>query len=118
MGVAMSGCAQGGLERSLSSEGLAGSQIRIAEGVVGTVTLPDGSPLMGAMIVPRSMDDAGPAIPEIAILSDRHGNYVWPLRAGVYELTVSADGYRTATRVIKVDAEKIVELDFLLRVDD
>ena len=70
------------------------------------------------MIVPRSADDAGPAIPEIAIISNGDGDYVWPLPAGFYELTASADGYQSAAGVIKVETGKIVKLDFVLRMEE
>ena len=47
MGLAMSSCAQSNPDRPMSSDDIASSQQRIVEGVVGTVTLTDGSPLMG-----------------------------------------------------------------------
>jgi len=67
-------------------------------GLTGRVVADDGSPIVGAMIVPRSLQVHGPPIPEMATLSDADGSYVWPLPTGAYEVSVSAAGYQSAVQ--------------------
>lgn len=86
----------------------------IQEGLTGRVVDSKGQAVEGAFIQPRSLDKPSPPIPEIAILSDSSGQYMWPLRPGNYEITVSADGYVSATGQVKVRAGAVTTLDFTL----
>jgi hypothetical protein len=87
------------------------------EGVAGRIANEDGSAVEGAAVVAASLDPGGPAIPEIAIVSDAKGHYQWPLRAGRYEITVVADGYQRASKEAVVKAGEVTTLDFVLSRD-
>ena len=87
----------------------------LAEGVTGTIAEEGGRPVEGAMLVPKSLDINGPAIPEIAIVSDRDGRYQWPLRPGRYDVTVRASGYEDVTRQVTVAPRTVATLDFVVR---
>jgi hypothetical protein len=97
---------------SVDEPGAAG--VRLEEGVTGRVTNDDGSAIAGATVLAASVDPNGPAVPEIAIVSDADGRYEWPLRAGRYELTVLAEGYERGSRVVEVKAREVARLDFRL----
>jgi hypothetical protein len=87
---------------------------QLREGVTGRITNDDGNAVEGAAVVAASLDPNGPAIPEIAIVSDANGRYEWPLRSGRYELTVVAEGYERASKRVEVSSGKIATLDFVL----
>jgi len=57
---------------------------------------------------------SAPPIPEIAIITDSNGRYTWSLFPGTYELTVSAAGYRSASRQVTIKAGQVVTADFAL----
>ena len=84
------------------------------EGVAGRITNEKGNAIEGAAVHAASLDPNGPAIPEIAIVSDANGRYEWALRAGRYELTVVADGYERASKSVVVSSGKVATLDFVL----
>ena len=86
----------------------------ITQGVSGQITVPGGRPVSGALIQPKSLDERGPPIPEIAILTDENGWYKWPLAPGMYEITASAEGYRPTTKQIIVRVGKVVIADLTL----
>ena len=85
-----------------------------AEGVTGEIKDDNGRALDGAMIVPKSLEANGPAVPEMAILSDTTGRYRWPLRPGNYDVTVRADGYQDVTQRVTVSPGAVATLDFVL----
>lgn len=87
----------------------------LTQGLSGSVRDESGKPLVGALVVPRSLQSAGPAIPELAILSNEAGRYAWPLPPGLYELAVTADGYEPARRRGDVTQGKVTSIDFVLR---
>lgn len=87
---------------------------QLKEGVTGRITNDDGTAIEGAAVVAASVDPGGPAIPEIAIVSDAQGRYQWPLRAGRYELTAVAEGYQRASKKVAVSAGEVATLDFVL----
>lgn len=87
----------------------------IAEGVSGTIKDEGGHAVEGAIVTPKSLDANAPPIPEIAIVSDKDGQYQWPLRPGRYEVTARASGYRDATQQVTVTARTVTTLDFALR---
>lgn len=84
------------------------------QGLSGSVRDDAGKPVGGAMVVPRSLQRPGPAIPELAILTDDSGRYAWPLPPGSYELTVTADGHQVAQRRGSVTEGSLTTLDFVL----
>ncbi len=91
------------------------TSLALAEGVRGTIAEEGGRPVEGAMIVPKSLDINGPAVPEIAILSDTGGRYQWPLRPGRYDVLVRASGYEDVTRQVTVAPRSVATLDFTVR---
>jgi hypothetical protein len=84
------------------------------QGVEGRITDTQGRPVAGALVVPKSLDEPSPPIPEIAIVSDEQGRYAWRLPPGRYEISVSASGYRGAVKEAVVRAGQVTRLDFVL----
>ncbi|MCT8971881.1 carboxypeptidase-like regulatory domain-containing protein [Microbaculum marinisediminis] len=82
-------------------------------GVVGTVRSPDGEPVSGAVIVARSLDTPTKAIPEIAIVTNEHGSFAWPLRPGRYELAPMLDGRRGDFLPVTVAPKSVTRLDLV-----
>ncbi|NOT53034.1 MAG: carboxypeptidase regulatory-like domain-containing protein [Deltaproteobacteria bacterium] len=99
---------------SVSSSGQTSPQRAVVEGVQGRVTDTKERPVVGALITPTSHDVPSPAIPEIAILTDDEGHYVWHLSPGQYTLTVSADGYAPAAQRVTVTSRQTTTLNFQL----
>jgi hypothetical protein len=104
----------GDLDKPVTSSDQGASRPGIASGVVGRVTDPDGRPVEGALIQPRSLVDPSPPIPEIAIVSDGDGRYTWSLFPGTYEISVSAEGYHRARKQVTIKAGQVVTVDFTL----
>lgn len=86
----------------------------IMEGVRGRVMAPDGRPVVGAFIQPKSLDSPSKPIREIAVLTDDEGRYSWPLVPGQYELSASARGYQPAIQSARVSSGQVVTVDFTL----
>lgn len=84
------------------------------QGVEGRITDTQGRPIAGALVVPKSLDEPSPPIPEIAIVSDEQGRYAWRLPPGRYQISVSAEGYRGAVKEAVVGAGQVTRLDFVL----
>lgn len=82
--------------------------------VSGLATTAAGAPVAGARVQPRSLDAPSPPIPEIAIRTGADGRFVWPLFAGHYELTVTADGCEPASQRVRVVAGQVSTLAFTL----
>ena len=83
-------------------------------GVHGSVEGPDGKPIAGAFMQPKSLDDPANAIPEIAVLSGEDGRYEWSLTPGEYSITASKDGYKSRTQRTRVAVGGLAKLDFTL----
>jgi Carboxypeptidase regulatory-like domain len=88
--------------------------IPLEQGVTGQIKDGDGSAVARASVLAASVDPNGPAIPELAIVSDASGRYEWPLPPGRYELTVVADGYERVSKRVAVRAGQVARLDFLV----
>ncbi len=87
--------------------------------VSGRVTGPGGTPVFGAMVLTRSLDTPAKPIPELAVSTDREGNYSWSLPPGRYELAIvtasqTASGQAPATQAATVQAGQTTTLDFKL----
>ncbi len=83
-----------------------------ATGIVGHVRLPSGQPLPGILVVAVSLIKPSPPIPDIAIVTDAAGYYVWDLPLGRYQLTFVRNGQRIATRDVAIgDASRTVTLN-------
>jgi hypothetical protein len=86
----------------------------LGEGVTGKVTDLVGDPIEGASILPQSTDSPPLPIPDILIVTDTNGKYMWSLRPGSYRLTVIAEGYRPKTMPVQVKPGELMILDFVL----
>ena len=86
----------------------------ITEGVKGRVTASDGRPIADALVEPKSLDEPGRAIPEMAVMTDENGRYEWRLFPGDYLISVSAEGYQAASKKVTVEAQQAATLDFKL----
>lgn len=84
------------------------------QGVEGRITDSRGRPIAGALVVPKSLDEPSPPIPEIAIVSDEEGRYAWRLPPGRYQISVSAEGYRGAAKQAVVRPGEVTRVDFVL----
>jgi hypothetical protein len=91
---------------------VAGSGIH--EGVEGRVTAPGPKPLENVAVRPRSLDEPAAAIPEMAVVSEPDGHYLWTLRPGEYEISFAAEGYQPAARRITVHPRQVTRLDVTL----
>ena len=87
----------------------------LSEGIAGRVTAPDGTPIQDALIQVKSLEPAGPPIPEIAILSTADGSYRWRLAPGHYEVTATHPDYPPASKQARVHAGSATPLDFTMR---
>lgn len=86
--------------------------------LTGRVTTLAGEPVRGAVILPASLDDPPRPVPEIAVLTDERGTYVWRLPPGTYRIHVSARGYRSASRDVTVREDARTTLDITLEPED
>ncbi len=106
LGGCTAGAASPDTPRS-SDDGAAG---RITQGITGTVTRADGTPIAGAFIAATSLDRPSPPIPEIAILTNEAGRFTWPLRPGRYRVTALVDGAEVGSANTQVTRGKLSEV--------
>jgi hypothetical protein len=80
--------------------------------VSGTVTDPEGRPILGAIVhtEPIGMQPVTGAL----ITTGETGAYTAPLENGLYELTARAEGYEAATTRVYVPSGGDVRIDFVL----
>ena len=111
-GASAGGGATGNPDRPVGS-GEAGEAVSagIAEGVAGRLVAPSGGPVAGARITARSLDRPAGPVPEIAILSDADGRFVWPLRPGRYRLAALVGGREVAAATATVEPGRIATLE-------
>lgn len=88
----------------------ASTEGRITQGITGTVTRPDGTPVAGAFIAATPLDRPAPPIPEIAILTNEAGRFTWPLRPGRYRLTAMHEGDEVGAATAEVTAGALSEV--------
>ncbi|HWP00610.1 MAG TPA: carboxypeptidase-like regulatory domain-containing protein [Methylococcus sp.] len=86
--------------------------------LTGRVTNIRGEPVRGAVVLPKSLDDPPRPVPEIAVLTDEQGTYIWRLPPGTYRIHVSARGYRSASRDVTVRENARTTLDITLEPED
>src|SRR5262247_999115 len=91
-----------GNDRPVTSGAPHGTGAGIPHGIIGRVAATDGRPIPNAWVRTSSLDRPSAPIPEIAILTDAGGRYMWPLPPGTYQVSVSAAGYRDATMRVMV----------------
>ena len=98
--------------QSVSGQG--GLHTEIGQGVKGRVMSLTSSPVRNTLIKAKSLDIPAQAVPEIAILTDDDGYYLWPLRPGDYEIKVVIDQNEAASERVTVRPREITRLDFHL----
>lgn len=87
------------------------SAANITEGITGTVKHRSGEPVAGAFVQALAASPASGPIPDIAIVTDARGHFAWPLRPGVYRLTLFLDGTKIASAEAVVRRDQITELN-------
>jgi len=92
------------------------SSSRQREGIVGRVIDASARPVVGASIIPESMDKPQKQIPEILIITDADGRYMWlSLAPGHYRFTVVIKGHKPVTLPAQVKRGALTTLDFILK---
>lgn len=118
--LSFQGCGMAGhdLDRSVSSPPGEQPQARsLVRGLVGRITFPGGEPVEGAVVAVQSPEGiAGPPVPDMAIVSDPNGHYVWPLLPGRYEVMVRYRDRTAPGRVVTVREGEVTHEDFVLEI--
>jgi hypothetical protein len=83
----------------------------ISEGAVGGLFTRQNRPIAGAMISATSLDRPPKPVPDIAILTDADGAFVWPLQPGAYRLSAVVDSRPIATAEVKVRPGEVMRVD-------
>lgn len=102
------------LQTAVSEKGDREIPQHITEGVIGQIKNQHGQAVTGAMIIPTSRLIDAPPIPEIAIVTDEHGRYEWPLQPGAYQISVFVDDHQKYTQNVEIKADQVTTLDFIL----
>jgi hypothetical protein len=93
---------------------LGGGPVGSATGVLGRVTSSRGDPVVTASVARTPVDSHRPVTQEAAVTGD-DGRYFWALPPGLWEITISAPGFRTASRRVTVVQGQRATLDFVLQ---
>jgi hypothetical protein len=72
--------------------------------VTGVVVNGAGQPVNGVVIEAKSLDQPPQAIPEMVVVTDAQGRYMWPLKPGRYELAARAADRSSSTAQVVVTA--------------
>lgn len=81
----------------------------------GRVTDASGRAIVGGFIAVEAVDQDVP-IPDIGIVTNEQGRYsTMSLPPGRYRITAGAQGYRSVTSEVRIDAGRATPLDFVLR---
>jgi Carboxypeptidase regulatory-like domain len=70
-----------------------------------------GQPVVGVLIEARSLDEPPQPVPELAVVTDGRGRYVWPLKPGRYELLAHADDRPSSPAQVEVTAGGTAQAD-------
>jgi hypothetical protein len=109
--LAASACAQtSGLDAPVSSPDVASEPATMREGVAGSVVTASGQPVAGAFIQVSAAGAASGPIPDIAVMSDADGNFVWRLQPGSYRIAALANGREIASAQVTVAARRVTTL--------
>jgi carboxypeptidase family protein len=82
--------------------------------VAGQVVDAAGRPVAGAMVQPRSLDQPAKPVPELAVVTDGQGNFVWTLPPGRYELAARHGGRTSPPVQVDVTADATVQATLVL----
>jgi hypothetical protein len=109
--LAASACAQtGGPDAPVSDTNAAAAPSAMDEGVTGSVVTASGQPVAGALIQVSAAGAASGPIPDIAVLSDAEGNFVWRLQPGSYRVAALVNGREIAGAEVTVSAGRVTTL--------
>lgn len=86
----------------------------IRKGVQGRVTFASGKPAANVFVQARSLGQPAVALPDIGVLTNKAGDYFWPLPPGRFELTFIHQGKKLATRQGNVGRDGRTRLDIEL----
>jgi Carboxypeptidase regulatory-like domain len=70
--------------------------------VSGVLRRANGEAVSGATINAESTDLPRKPVPEVKVITDDAGHFVWPLNPGRYRLTVTIEGFGTAAAQVLV----------------
>ncbi len=113
--ILLSGCAAPE-DQSVSSDqitptGASTSASAALTQVKGKVTDAAGNPIVAAGV---AVTKSSTGVPEILVLSNEKGEYVWELPAGEFTLTAHLDGYADESKDIALKEGQTLELNFQL----
>jgi hypothetical protein len=109
--LAASACAQtGGLDAPVSDTNAAAAPSAMDEGITGSVVTAAGQPVAGAFIQVSAAGASSGPIPDIAVLSDADGNFVWRLQPGSYRIAALVNGREVASAEVTVSAGSVTTL--------
>jgi hypothetical protein len=91
------------------------SGMELNEGVIGTVRDQAGNPLPEVFVQAVPVDPTAGPVPDIAIVTDAEGRYVWPLPPGRYQLSIAPATAASQTKEVVVEAGKRTSVNFLVR---
>jgi hypothetical protein len=99
------------LDQPVGSAAGATAPAEITEGAVGHLVNSSGRPVADAQIAAQSLDQPARPVPEIAILSDAQGRFVWRLRPGRYRLAAIVDGREVAAATMTVAPGRVTTVE-------
>lgn len=85
--------------------------VAVDQGAAGVVRDGSGKPVAGVMIEAMAEPGTSP-VPELAILSDRQGRFLWPLQPGTYRLRANSGGPPVT---VTVTPGSVVAVDLIVR---
>jgi hypothetical protein len=97
----------------VTSDG-AGVTPAVGKGVQGRVTFASGKPAANIFVQARSIGQPSVALPDIGILTNKAGDFFWPLPPGRFELTFILHGRKLATRQVNVGRSRATRFDIQL----
>jgi hypothetical protein len=105
----------GGPDTSVSGQPGAAPGKATGAVVEGVITDAAGKPLVGAVVMPKSVDTPPKAVPEMAVFTNEQGRYRWTLAPGKYVLSVSHNGVVTESEPITVTESQPATLDVSIK---
>jgi hypothetical protein len=88
----------------------------VVGGVKGVVKMPTGQPVVRAFVHVIPLGKGACCVPDIAILTRRHGAYRTPgLHPGDYRIRITKKGFVSASKKVVVRGGKTTIANFILR---
>jgi Carboxypeptidase regulatory-like domain len=83
--------------------------------VEGVVTDASGKPVVGASVVPQSVDTPPQAVPELGVFTNEQGHFSWSLQPGKYVFAINANGVTTTTEPVTVSKDQPAKVNVTLK---